>query len=75
MKGAIGFIIFALAVVAALYVLSSKHYPQLPADDVHRVVNETSVVQCMECHGPGKKSALKREHPPKSECLRCHKRR
>ncbi len=72
-KGIMGFIIFALVVVAALYVLSSKNYPQLPADDIHKVADETNVTQCMECHGPAKKAALKAKHPPKFECLKCHK--
>jgi hypothetical protein len=28
---------------------------------------------CAACHGPGKRSPLKSSHPPKEDCLLCHK--
>jgi hypothetical protein len=27
----------------------------------------------MECHGPGKPAARKETHPPKDDCIKCHK--
>jgi hypothetical protein len=70
MKGMLGFMIFALAVVALLLIFSGKEYPSIPDDDFHRGPRDNAV--CVECHGPGKQNALKKNHPPKYECLKCH---
>ncbi len=73
MKGTIGFVLFVLVIVLVLYFISEKNYPQLPGDDIHKAVNIGNSAACMECHGPGKKAALKENHPPKFECFKCHK--
>ena len=72
MKSTIGFIIFVLVIVLVLYSVSRKHYPQVPGDDLHKVLEISNSTACMECHGPGKKAALKETHPPKFECVKCH---
>jgi hypothetical protein len=63
----------ALAVLLLLYFLSSsgKKPPIIPADAVHTglATNES----CAPCHAPGKQSPLKETHPPKEQCVVCHK--
>ncbi len=73
MKGKWGFIIFVVAVVGILlvYTFTGKEYPPIPRDGNHRGVSNEAA--CMECHGAGKKYAMKKAHPPKFECLKCHK--
>jgi hypothetical protein len=73
MKGRLGFIIFALAVVGLLllYTFTSEEFPRLPADAIHRTAMTPKA--CMECHGPGKKNEMKKTHPPKFDCPKCHK--
>ena len=72
MKNNIGIIVFALALVAFLFFLSSsKKAPMLPADEVHKQLQSNSL--CLTCHGPGKQSPLKPSHPPKEQCLLCHR--
>jgi mono/diheme cytochrome c family protein len=45
----------------------------LPRDETHLQVLSNSL--CQTCHGPGKQSPLKPSHPPKEQCLLCHKAR
>ena len=72
MKKNLSFIIFAVIVLAFLIVLSfNKKVPLVPANALH--INARTNEACAECHGPGKKAPLKSNHPPKSECLVCHK--
>ena len=71
MKNTIMFVVFVLVVVGFLYAISEKKYPQMPADANHLGMTEIAV--CLECHGPGKIYPQKPAHPPKSECLACHK--
>ncbi len=75
MKGKLSFIIFVVAVLGLLlfYTFTGKEYPPIPSDDFHRGV--TAEAGCMGCHGPGKKYAMKKTHPPKFECFKCHKPR
>jgi mono/diheme cytochrome c family protein len=74
MKKHIGIIVFALAILAFLFFLSSrKKAPTLPGDEAHKQVLSNS--PCQTCHGPGKQSPLKPSHPPKEQCLLCHKPR
>jgi hypothetical protein len=74
MKNTIGFILFAAAVILLLVVLSSgKKPPLIPNDAVHVVV--TTDAGCSACHAPGKTALLKPSHPPKEQCLVCHKRK
>ena len=74
MKNTVGFILFAVAVILLLVVLSSgKKPPLIPNDAIHAVV--TSDAGCAACHAPGKTALLKPSHPPKEQCLVCHKRK
>jgi hypothetical protein len=73
MKGRLSYIVFVVVVVGLLllYTFASKEYPRLPADSMHSGVMTQAA--CMECHGPGKKYAMKKTHPPKFDCPKCHK--
>jgi hypothetical protein len=72
MKNNIGIILLALSIVAFLFFLSSrKKAPALPGDEVHKQALSDSL--CRTCHGPGKQSPLKPSHPPKEQCLLCHR--
>ncbi len=61
-----------LIIVLVLYSVSRKRYPQVPGDDIHKVLEISNSAACMECHGPGKKAAFKESHPPKFDCVKCH---
>lgn len=66
------FLALAAAILLILFLLSSSNNPPvIPADDVHKSL--TSNPACAECHAPGKRSPLKQGHPPKEQCLICHK--
>lgn len=72
MKNTLGFILFAAAVLLVLFFLSSgKKPPFIPADARHQSI--TTDAACTECHAPGKQAPLKPSHPPKEQCLVCHK--
>ena len=72
MKKNILFITVAAAVLLFLFYLStSKKVPLIPADDLHKSVATSEA--CGECHAPGKRAPLKESHPPKEQCLICHK--
>jgi hypothetical protein len=71
MKNTLGFIIFAIVLLVLLFFLSSSKYPHLPKDKIHAAITKDSA--CSDCHGPGHRHQLKPEHPPKFECLKCHK--
>jgi len=64
-----GVIIFILAL---LYFLSTEEFVQIPLDKEH--INITNEKVCLDCHGEGRKNQLSKEHPPKYQCLKCHKR-
>jgi hypothetical protein len=38
---------------------------------LHR--NMTANAACAACHAPGMRAPLKSSHPPKEDCLQCHK--
>lgn len=74
MKNTLIFISFALAVLLGLYALSAgKHPPFVPEDLFHAGVRNNAA--CTTCHTPGMQAPLKESHPPKTECLLCHKRK
>ncbi len=73
MKNSLIFALFVIAVLAFLYSISGKKYPQMPADASHLGLTETTT--CLDCHGPGKQHPQKPGHPPKTECLKCHKQK
>ena len=75
MKSTIGFIIFVLLIVGLLFSVSGKRYPRIPADAIHKDLAVNDTTACMECHGAGKKDAVKDTHPPKFDCFKCHKTR
>jgi hypothetical protein len=70
MKSIIGFLLFAAVVVGLLLLFPGKQYPRIPADEFHRAGQD--VAACMNCHGQGKRYAMKKTHPPKFECFKCH---
>jgi hypothetical protein len=66
------FLAAAAVILLALFFLSSnKKVPFIPADELHQ--NVTTNAACGECHAPGKRAPLKAAHPPKEQCLICHK--
>jgi hypothetical protein len=73
MKNTLIFVAFVLVVLGFLFVISGKRVAPrpIPADSRHAGINDAAV--CMDCHGPGKEAPLKAKHPPKQECLKCHK--
>ncbi len=75
MKNTLIFVAFVLVVLGMLFAISGKRVPPplIPDDVIHETVNDVSA--CMNCHGPGKSAAMKKAHPPKFECLKCHKAR
>lgn len=73
MKSIWPLIVAAAAIVAVLIYLSStgRKAPFIPSDDAHRSI--TTQEGCAACHAPGKPAPLKPLHPPKEQCLICHK--
>ncbi len=63
-----------IAVIGFLFFLSStaRKPPLIPSDAIHK--NLTGIRACAPCHGPGGSSPLKKEHPPKRHCFKCHKK-
>jgi len=74
LRGTLGFLLFALLVVGVFYLISGKKIVQVPKDEFHNgVTYETPISFCMECHGEGKEHQRRPTHPPKDDCLKCHK--
>lgn len=72
MKNTIGIAVFILVVLLLLFLLSSsKKVPPIPSDVLHSGI--TTDAGCVACHGPAKQAPLKPTHPPKEQCLVCHK--
>ena len=76
----IGIVLLVLIVVLILSTGHEKTRP-VPADDKHRPFSEAMEKgadradverRCVTCHNPGA-NPLSRKHPPKEECLICHK--
>jgi len=63
----------AVVIVVFLSFLSSsgKKPPLIPADAIHAGLSATE--SCAPCHAPRKKSPLKETHPPKEQCMVCHR--
>jgi hypothetical protein len=69
-KGAL--VLAALAAgMIVVFVLAERGAPLIPRDIFHTIVINNSA--CMTCHTPGKQAQLKASHPPKEECMFCHK--
>ncbi len=66
-------VIAAAAIISILFYVSTtgKKPPFIPADENHPVV--TTQEACTTCHAPGRQAPLKETHPPKEQCLVCHK--
>jgi hypothetical protein len=67
---------FLVAVAAGvliflLFLSSGNKVPAVPQDDLHK--NATTDASCIVCHSPGRQAPLKATHPPKEQCLICHK--
>lgn len=73
MKSTWSLVVAAGVIIGGLVFLSStsKQPPFIPADDLHK--NITAQEGCVPCHGPGTQAPLKANHPPKEQCLVCHK--
>jgi hypothetical protein len=67
------FIIFAVAVIALLNSVSGDRSPRIPEDEIHKGLNDNQ--SCMQCHGPGQYAERSPSHPPKDQCILCHKRK
>ncbi len=67
-------IVLIFTILAVLFYISSRQkVPLIPADSLHKNIINNAV--CADCHSPGKKAPLKENHPPKEQCLVCHKYR
>ncbi|MEJ2182323.1 MAG: hypothetical protein P8Y66_02230 [Nitrospirota bacterium] len=73
MKNTLIFVAFVLLVLGGLYLISGDRSPRIPDDALHAGLSENAA--CAVCHGPGMEEALSAEHPPKDDCLYCHKRK
>ena len=71
MKHIAMYVAFMLAVVGLLFALSGTKSPRIPDDENH--VNFTVEESCQECHGPEGVAPRSDSHPPKDQCLACHK--
>ena len=65
------FVVFVLVVIALLSLISGRRSPRIPDNEAH--VDLVNVEYCLTCHGEGGEFARGEEHPPKDECLVCHK--
>ncbi len=66
------FAVGILAVVGVLYLLSAtaKKPPFIPSDAPH--IAAKTKQECQACHAEGKSNPLKKTHPPKDMCFKCH---
>jgi hypothetical protein len=68
--------IFYLAIILivplTLYILSLETVIPTPSDEYHEGITEE--IKCFDCHGDDKEYPRKKEHPPKDQCFKCHKR-
>lgn len=71
MKHTFVFIVFVLAVLGFLFLISGERAHRIPDDEYHTVFDNNEV--CTPCHGPGQPQARKSTHPPKDDCIKCHK--
>jgi hypothetical protein len=71
MKKNMIFIVAAVVLLVLFFLSSRNKVPFIPADNLHKSI--TTNEACGECHAPGKRAPLKEGHPPKEQCLVCHK--
>lgn len=72
MRKNIIFLAIVILIAALLYSLSTKKVVQIPSDEKHANVVEEKI--CFDCHAEDKGNPLKKNHPPKYQCFKCHKR-
>ena len=64
----------ALLMVGTLALLSgAREKRYVPLDEHHP--RPLVVAQCRDCHAPGKMAPQPAKHPPKEQCLLCHRDR
>jgi len=75
MKNAWSLIIIAVAIILLLFFLSGagKKPPRIPFDSLHADLRTSE--SCLPCHAKGKSAPLRDMHPPKEQCVVCHKPR
>jgi cytochrome c553 len=71
MKHVAIFLVFAALIVGLLFTLSDTKAPRIPDNEQHLVFDVEEV--CWDCHGPDGEAPRKETHPPKDQCLECHK--
>jgi hypothetical protein len=71
MKHVLIFLVFILLVVGLLFTVSDTKAPRIPDDETHTIFYVEEV--CWECHGPEGEVPRRKNHPPKDQCLECHK--
>ncbi len=71
MKNTFIFIAFVLFVLGFLYSISGSRAPRIPEDKLHKIIDTT--VTCIECHSATGETPRGEKHPPKDQCLECHK--
>ena len=71
MKHVLIFLVFILLVVGLLFTLSDNKSPRIPDDETHTIFQAEAI--CWECHGPEGEVPRRKGHPPKDQCLECHK--
>jgi len=70
LMGALALVTLA-AVMMVAFALENGKAPFIPRDIFHSIVITNAA--CTTCHTPGKQAPLKASHPPKEECMLCHK--
>ena len=73
MKKSWPLIVAGAALLLLLFYLSSsgKKAPAIPSDPTHATLQTNE--SCLPCHAQGKQSPMKSSHPPKEQCVVCHK--
>lgn len=71
-KGALVLAALAAAMLV-VFTLADRGAPLIPRDIFHSIVINNAA--CTTCHTPGRQAPLKASHPPKEECMFCHKAR
>lgn len=65
------FVLGMLAVLGIFIAISGDRAHQMPADENH--ISVTDVEMCKGCHISEGMTMVSEKHPPKFECLKCHK--
>lgn len=71
MKQTIAFLVFVALVVGLLFALSGERANRIPEDRNHAVWDRNDL--CLDCHGPEGLLPRGPDHPPKDDCIKCHK--